>query len=220
MPYQYTESNLLENPTHYMYSSFEGMRFIDDFKKSRIVFLENSIIPNLDKSGELNPFMQEIYKSLSASLTSSIEGLNITNLSLKFLEIDTEDSILTENLINYLIASNLSSIKNDERHLEDRLIQKFEVTKKIYTSYAKGMGKGLGDFKDPYLYVIFSIFLASKYLINKNLKFLNTIIKVNDIIASAGNTKKFEGYPYQLVNLSFNLEIKFIEKLISDSGIK
>ena len=158
MPYQYTESNLLENPTHYMYSSFEGIRFIDDFKKSRKVFLENSIIPNLNKSGELNPFMKEIYQSLSVSLTSSIEGLYLTNLSLKILEIDTKDSILTENLINYLIASNLSSIKNDERHLEDRLIQKFEVTKKIYTSYAKGMGKGLGDFKDPYLYVIFSIF--------------------------------------------------------------
>ncbi len=220
MTYQYTESNLIENPAHYMYSSFEGISFIEDFKKSRKAFLENSIIPNLDISVELNPFMGEIYKSLSPCLTSPIEGLNITDLSIEAAEIDTEDSISTEDLISHLIASNLSSIQNDKHDLENRLIQKFEVTKKVFNSYEKGMGKGRGDFKDPYLYIIFSIYLVSKYLIKENLKLLNTILKVNDIIASVGNTNKFEGYPYQLVNLSFNLEIKFLEKLISDSKIK
>ena len=73
-------------------------------------------------------------------------------------EIDTEDSISTEDLICHLIASNLSSIQNDKHDLENRLIQKFEVTKKVFNSYEKGMGKGRGDFKDPYLYIIFSIF--------------------------------------------------------------
>ena len=220
MVYQYTASNLIENPTHYMYSSFEGLSFIEEFKKSRKYFLEHSIIPNLDVRYDLNPFMNKIHSSLSAYLTSPPKDFELLDLSQEVPEVDMEDTIITENLINYLISSSLSPIKNNNHHLENRFIQKFEVTKKIYDSYEKNMGKGMGDYTNQYLYIVFSIFLSSKYLINENLKLLNTILKVNDIIASVGNTKQFATYPYQLVNLSFNLEIKFLEKLIYDSGIK
>ncbi len=220
MAYQYTKSNLLEEPTHYMYSSFEGLTFIEDFKKSRKDFLKSFIIPYLDTRSELKPFTYKIYTFLSKQLTFLDKDLDVAELSLEAPKIDLENTILTEDLINYLIASNLSSTENNNHHLENRLIQKFEVTKKIYNSYEKGLGKGRGDYDDQSLYINFSIFLATKYLANKNLKFLNTLLKVNDIIASAGDSKQLDSYPHELVNLCFNLEINLLDKLMHDKGIK
>ena len=118
MVYQYTSSNLIENPTHYMYSSFEGLSFIEEFKKSRKLFLENSIIPNLDVRYDLNPFMNDIHSALSAYLTSPVTDFELLDLSLEVPEIDIEDTIITENLINYLIGSSLSPVKNNNHHLD------------------------------------------------------------------------------------------------------
>ena len=77
------------------------------------MFLENSIIPNLDVRYDLNPFMNDIHSALSAYLTSPVTDFELLDLSLEVPEIDIEDTIITENLINYLIGSSLSPVKNN-----------------------------------------------------------------------------------------------------------
>ena len=65
-------------------------------------------------------------------------------------------------------------------------MQRFEVTKKISKSYYPNkLKKGCTNNKDVSLYFLFSLLLCILLpLYSKNIKYLNTSLKVNDLLCS------------------------------------
>ena len=66
----------------------------------------------------------------------------------------------------------------------DLLLQKFEVSKKIFNGYSFNKLKGIGNNNNPILYILFGFILIKMYNKSKNLVYLNSLLKIGDIISS------------------------------------
>lgn len=124
-----------------------------------------------------------------------------------------------------LLISLFSSILGDLEYSPlvkmwmDGLTQRFEVTKKIYERYKPGFRKGEGKSERLILYALFAMVLSVYYYRNNNLKFLNTLLKINDTLISI--IDKLTGdYPaIFMAYLSVSCEVCFVGKLAKSKGI-
>ena len=111
-------------------------------------------------------------------------------------------------------------MKNDidkYKTIFDRIIQKFEVTKKIYPDYLIQNMKGIGDFKILKFYILFGICLILLFKQTKKLTYLNSLLKVSDIICSQddqGLLSSNFGFYFLVRN-----EISIIKKLLKENRI-
>ena len=101
----------------------------------------------------------------------------------------------------------------------DTLLKRFEVTKRIYSQYdAKFRPIGDKNYSELRLYCLFSHVLIYTFETYGYLQYLNSLIKVNDIVSSF--------FPYlseqdrQLAMIGFEDEIRLIEELKNSLGIK
>ncbi|MEJ6396449.1 hypothetical protein [Yoonia sp. 208BN28-4] len=66
----------------------------------------------------------------------------------------------------------------------DKLVQRFEVTRKIYARYDTRLRKGFGPFDNLALYARLARFVAEKYDRDGSLRDLNALIKLTDLLTS------------------------------------
>ena len=66
----------------------------------------------------------------------------------------------------------------------NHFVQRFEVTKKLFTRYDKGVRRGLSQSDNFEIYIIFSLILSIIYIQSSNLKYLNTLLKICDLMTS------------------------------------
>jgi hypothetical protein len=66
----------------------------------------------------------------------------------------------------------------------DRLVQRFEVTKRLYETYASGFRKGSGDYKSLSRYWLLALALCLSLSQTESLRLLNTLLKVCDLLCS------------------------------------
>jgi adenylylsulfate kinase len=162
--YVYTSNNLLNIPQTYQYSKYQGQEFLKIFQKDRklkLEFLKNRIQKINKKNKNNNILINENYKN--------------------------EEELLLKNFLIYLY--NLDNKKlTDYYNKIEILIKRFEVSKKLYLTYdVKNLRKSSLKFDELLSYPLFSLVLQKYYLCapsQKRLVFLNTILKVNDIISS------------------------------------
>tara|TARA_B110000483_G_scaffold229109_1_gene292790 strand:+ start:110 stop:1213 length:1104 start_codon:yes stop_codon:yes gene_type:complete len=164
--YIYTENNLLEKPEKYQYSILEGKSFFNKFFNDRNKCLKK-LIEISDK-----------FKSY--------------NLSFDDLE-STDSYIIGESIIlkEYLFFLLKDEYIGKQRHLKilNSLIKRFEVSKKLFKSYdIVEIRKDSKEHNDILTYSLFSLVL--QLFFHKTIKaeqkiiFLNTLLKVNDILSS------------------------------------
>jgi hypothetical protein len=97
----------------------------------------------------------------------------------------TAESTSTLNLLHALIAVQLTNTQNANTKIWiDRLVQRFEVTKKIYESYAPGFRKGEGVNTSVRLYWLFALALCLFYVRYRQIKYLSTLLKICDLLCS------------------------------------
>jgi len=101
----------------------------------------------------------------------------------------------------------------------DRLVQRFEVTKKIYEGYKPGFIKGEGKSERLILYALFAMVLSIYYYKNNNLKYLNTLLKINDTLISVIDKLKDDYPAIFMAYLSASCEVCFVGKLVKSKGI-
>ena len=89
----------------------------------------------------------------------------------------------TEKLLEFLF---IESTKNKKKFnkLLDILIKKFEINKRISESYDSEFKANKKEYSNPKNYVLLSLICLLKFEQTQNLKFLNTSLKLNDIISS------------------------------------
>ena len=164
MIYNYTEKNLLEYPESYFYSKFNGVLFLESYYSKRhqkLAALGSDLIIN-----------------------SKFEKLKIEIIS-KFKILYSKNN--KDNLFFYTPDFLLNILNDNNQDLNkkfNKIIQKFEITKKIYNKYEIDTFKGTGYNKNLDMYILFGICLIDFYHKTKNLVYLNSILKLSDILCS------------------------------------
>ena len=171
--YPYTETNLLENPQKYQMSPYLGKNFLIIFFKSR----ENQL-KVLEKTGKNFLELDEIIKQLSI------------NYSKNTLDDFLKTNIETEEILSLLLINFSNPIDNDITKILNEFIKKFEIKKRLYSSYDGNFKESSSLYSNLRNYLILSTLCMLAYKKNKNLKYLNTSLKLNDTACSQINKLK------------------------------
>ena len=190
--YDITNQNLLDNPEKYQRFPFLGMEFITDYIKKRTTIINNN--KNINKK-------------------SILEFSDI---------IIPKNKLLKENIITNQKLYEIYTKILDDNEFEDELnkfIKKFEIKRKIYEEYSNDMKTGIGSFYKLNNYLILSLCNLLAYEKKENLKYLNTVLKLNDVICSTLNLLNNNEESNQLLVYVLKKEIEYVNKLAMEKGV-
>ena len=182
-------------------TTFAGSKFLSEYVKSR-----NEIIS---------------MTSSEKTITQFNELQNFFTTEFRFTDKKKifNDEIITNELFIFLLNYTIKSTPTGEiKEIIDLFIKKFEITKKIFTTYNLGMKKTSEKYDDIKNYLIFSIICLKIYHDTKNLKYLNTCLKLNDILTS--NIRINKNYNLSnVINFVIKNEIEIIKKLSKENDV-
>jgi len=227
MNYEYTEVNRLKEPHRYMYTSYQGAEFIHSYLEDRLGCVK--ILQSDDNQSSYNPIDLYLY----SEAFSNLEDYLNTELSCQTFKpikvsINLEDCLDKSNLSTFDIINDIKSGelltallfnqlngKNKEliKSWLDLLVQRFEVTKKLYEVYPSGFRKGSGASNLVRIYWLFALSLALFYVSSKNIKYLNTLLKVSDLLCSLEGDLLKESIPSNGLLLILFVELISIKSL-------
>jgi len=213
--YEYTAFNRLQNPHQYMYTRYQGEDFIRSYFKDREVHIKRF------KSQEVGQDLDDIDIYLSESARFLLQENDYTVNDYKTIQrigcFKRQNRVITEELLMSLIACQLSNDHDDTiKDWIDFLVQRFEVTKKLYQSYhSHNLHRGEGNAENIRLYWLFSLLLTLYYSGPNNIKYLSTLLKVNDLICSLDDFF-LNKIPKQGLLLVLSKEIESIRILFRD----
>tara|TARA_Y100000590_G_scaffold467418_1_gene646269 strand:- start:7564 stop:8076 length:513 start_codon:yes stop_codon:yes gene_type:complete len=138
-------------------SSFEGKEFLSSYEISRL-----NILKKIQTSNDYSKIFEMLY-----------QGKN-----------DSVKEIITESKLLSIIFELSSNSSNETNSFIEKFIKKFEISKKIFYSYDMRLQENSKNYKISRNYILFAVICIKKYEMTNNLKFLNTLLKLNDIICS------------------------------------
>jgi hypothetical protein len=205
MTYLYTEANRLDAPHSYMYTPFQGEDLLRAYHADRLLILRQVAgSPAVDAATDAGyerhalPLIEEWLDTVSpeagrpyrvavpeAQSALFVEGDWLNGQAMHLSRLNVSESIETLDLVHSLIAAQRLGLHAGlTKEWLDRLVQRFEVSKKIYETYLPGFRKGEGTGRSVRLYWLFAMALCLHYTRNQQLKFLSTLLKVCDLLCS------------------------------------
>ena len=100
---------------------------------------------------------------------------------------------VTEAMLKLIFLSGIdSSVKKPDEadSFIDQLAKKYEVFQRIFSRYDNSCRKGSGDFNNMSNYSLLGILAAGIFTERKDLRYLNLLLKINDLVSGA----KYEKY--------------------------
>ena len=231
--YTFNNKDLLIAKENYMYFPFYGKEFFLDYSKNRVDFIKKIQIHN-KKINNLYYYkvvefiyLQKTNYKFSNKLSNIISDykikVNINKTSKKisaynFLNLKKNTIINTNDLLDFLIINAVNKTNSIIviNYLE-KLIKKFEVSKKLYTNYSKDFKKKGRQYKFTQIYMKLSLLLTIEYIKKPNNRYLSTLLKLNDLISSS-KLVLLEIFHDELL-IIFELEKTFINNLIKKNKI-
>jgi hypothetical protein len=188
MDYIYNTEDYTTTKIDYSYSKFHGLSFVKTYINYRSDFFLHSV------NGE-----------------SHIESTCTFSCEEELLDFVPVKKFLSQCL------NNSFEIKKKEF---DLLIKRFEVTKKVYSFYDSNLRPHSMYKNDLRLenYIAFSYALTEVYEKTKNFKYLNSLLKVNDILCSA--YKLLSINEKNIMSSLIKREIDFIQSLLTAFNIE
>jgi len=244
MNYLYNQRNLLETPEKYMYTKFQGIDLFQSYLNNRnnvlkkcrenlsesspssliierafIVIKQNLISKSPNALKSFCPHIkQENVNNINSPFNSDID---LARMNKKLKNISLGQSVKTSILLDTLFGSILLDVNNINNKIWlDHLVQRFEVTKKLYEEYLPGFRKGRGHNNLIKLYWLFALVLSIYYAETNQIKYLNTLIKVCDLITSLSFKDLVREIPKFGLDLVLSSEIFFVEILLKAKGIE
>lgn len=238
--YEYTQVNRLDEPHRYMYTKFEGKNFLNSYFKNRRNNIERfqancNSVENAELNSELilnaitqlENFLAEVSSRTGEDWQSLIswEGNKHNNkvqANLKifkkmmddFTALNIDEVVNTQELLNGLLACQLTGVHEVKtKEWLDRLVQRFEVSKKLYESYPPGFRKGSGSTKIVSLYWLFGLSLCLYYITTGSIKYLSTQLKISDLLCSLPDAQLTDQISSQGMLMLLVTEIQFIKLL-------
>lgn len=209
MNYSYSQHNRLEEPHSYMYTPFEGAAFLGYYLSSRIGFLHSAAsnsggthmpdqllllcgLRRLERDFDAaSPSCGVRFRELSAVGAEANLGSDkadeaiLSDLGGNLTRTTIASSVTTLDLLCALIGGQLTDAHLPETKLWlDRLVQRFEVTKKLFDVYPPGFRKGQGLNTSVRLYWLLALGLCLFHSSSNQIKYLSTLLKVCDLLCS------------------------------------
>jgi len=144
-------------------SPFHGTDFLNSYKIDR-----ETILNQLDSKITKKITLSQLIKTLLTS-KNFLSNTSITKFTTETL------------LITFLNKSKLTS---NDKVILSKLLKSFEIKKKIFTEYDFNENTFSIDYKNLRNYILFSLLCGKEFKNSRNLKYLNTVLKLNDIISS------------------------------------
>jgi len=206
MSYTYSARNRLIEPHNYMYTPFEGASLFRAFFHARAdairrLGLSDHDLTAGDPESDASAFVIERrLAERSPRMLGYWQALYGTNLKMEdwppdFAVFQAASDVLepfsvaarvtASDLLRALVRSLIEDGQAaDTTPWLDRLVQRFEVTKRLYESYPAGFRKGEGSFDSPRRYWLFALALCLTLSRSDNLRALNALLKVCDLLCS------------------------------------
>jgi len=187
--YPYIKNDILNNKVSYSYSEYSGMDFINNWRDIRFGYIAQ-------------------FKSIN-----KIDNSNLLN---HLLKISTENSS-SDKIFDFWILSLIENKAVDPKI--NLLLKRFEVTKKIFRNYDidfRPIDKL--DFQNLKLYLKFGCVLSLSYYRSNKIQYLNTLLKLNDILCSM--FEHLNENEKGITILLLENEIEFVEKIIQKLNIQ
>jgi len=171
--YHFSDENRLQTPHSYMYVPFQGREFLNAYVLSR----QRHLKKHASEPWQIKRTRQEIEKDL-------ILAAKFFGAKRPFHFFTEEEPVQLKILLGTLL--NLLSIGDLSRasFWLSKVIQRFEVSKKLYQYYLPGFRKGQGDALKVDLYVEFAFCAALAYVSSKEAQYLSTLLKLIDLLIS------------------------------------
>lgn len=194
MSYSYTAADRLETPNTYMYTPFEGKALLDSWAQDRKALAES-----LGESAQWDWLLmaQEPPQEITA---------------LTALDWQADVLLSQEVYLGAALAfSRATPLEGRFKERFDTLLQRFEVTKKIYHNYGPGFRKGSGEVRDLATYGLAAWCFTQAWKEKNNLKYLNVLIKLLDTISSVAAALPKDAAP--LVRAALEAEAQAVATL-------
>ncbi|OYT52915.1 MAG: hypothetical protein B6U72_07235 [Candidatus Altiarchaeales archaeon ex4484_2] len=193
--YEYSSADRLKHPHRYTFSRYMGPGFIRAYIRLRECFLDvleerlhGHSIPKLERNEAV------LYDKGDIDVKKTLYAL------LSLLEShDVQDSAIKPTL--------------------DLLVHKYEVSKRVYLKYCRDNKKPCSDvYDDMEIYGLLSLVCLFFYKRNRNLKYLNCSLKINDMLSSRVD-RLGEISAVHLAYSALREELSIISSVLDDEGI-
>lgn len=216
MTYLYTQEDRLKFPHGYMYTPFGGSKFLDDYINNRLNVINRIDGCNYLRTDSEISLCQMLIKSVSDDICDrriSDEGrINCDQIS---------EQINTNKLLKEIIEKQISGNYGGNVVLWlDKLVQRFEATKRLYDYYPPGFRKGYGEYQRIEQYWLMALALCLYYEKFKKIKYLSTQLKLTDLLCSQSTNQLNVGVPLRGFSLLIKLEVTYVRNLINQAGVK
>lgn len=219
-----------------MYSPYGGEAFLQDYVADRIErLLLLSALTGTDSTAAEARAYPVLLRLLNADGDFPVSRLSplfcLPNVTAEFeseivfpASFPNAEPVNTAGLLNALLNSFLDfSPDSGDGSMAlqwlDRLLQRFEVSKKLRARYLPGFRKGEGADDDVNLYLQFALVLALGYAHRQELQYLSTLLKVNDLLLSLSSETYADcGGGYALV-LAVAVELHAVRRLAEKQGV-
>lgn len=244
MSYLYSQTNRLEEPHSYMYTPFQGEALLSSYQLSRMaIMLRHATVAH--KGAEPDdmllayalPMLETLFYTASLGNgekfriflgsgngkifeRSKADHGSLVNLAKDIGRKMVAEQVITLDLLHALIAAQLTNTHNDNtKAWLDRLVQRFEVTKKLYENYPPGFRKGEGANTLVRLYWLFALVLCLFYVRSNEIKYLSTLLKVCDLLCSLPENALQEHIPEHGLSAVLSTEIFSVQLLAQKKGV-
>lgn len=221
--YTYCRGNRLQDPETYSYSAFGGEEFLRSFFEVRRsaydeikAQLKDAQAPEYDDESEGSEKLDKLFQDTLLINEHLVPDLN----SVYKVYNDTGQIPLTHLMINiiHILRFHQETLERDEiKRLLDIFTRKFEIFKRLFTEYTLIYTKSSNDYTALDHYIVFSSACLHYHANFRNLKFLNTSLKVNDLVCSVKDAMNERERIIFLHTLK--MERKLINELLAEKEI-
>ena len=194
MEYSYTNTDLLEFPQKYQMTPFEGRELLSSYEKNRQKILDK--IKNNQTVNSLSHTLKLLQKQFLIDIKSD-QKIFVTSNQLSSIFLRLQHQKETQQETKFIMA----------------LLKKFEIKKRIFSEYDHELKENSTDFKILANYILLAAICTKKFQDSSNLKFLNTLLKLNDTICSQIDSIN-DVNNLSLIYYIINLELEFVRDLI------
>ena len=172
---------------------FEGREFLSSYEKNRQKILDK--IKNNQTVNSLSHTLKLLQKQFLIDIKSD-QKIFVTSNQLSSILLRLQHQKETQQETKFIMA----------------LLKKFEIKKRIFSEYDHELKENSTDFKILTNYILLAAICAKKFQDNNNLKFLNVLLKLNDIICSQIDSIS-DAHDLSLVYHVINLELEYVSDL-------
>ncbi|SCG81930.1 adenylylsulfate kinase [Proteiniborus sp. DW1] len=191
--YEYASKDRLKYPEKYQYTKFIGTPFLESYMTSRdksIKILEKAVVRIVNNDLDIKTKENDISDFLLSDIRNVIPHIE------KEIEFSPEKiyrnggEITTKHyLLNILKTMSNGNLTEDMVYNIQKLLNRFEVTKRIYAEYNKNFKRSSLIYDEMINYLLFLniLLLLLSRESSKSRKYIlfNTILKLNDLVTSS-----------------------------------